>query len=244
MTEIPLNDEWTHISVLIDRSGSMQKLNPDNIAKELTNFIKTQNDDKVTVSASRFDNEYEKFLNYIPSSEFNITGKDIEPRGMTALTESLCRLIDDTGKELSNMTNERPGKVIVVVLTDGEENSSSGKYSGVNGKKLLKDKITHQKEKYNWVFFFMGTNIDAVTIGEELGIDKRTCITFDNDEEMCSNVIKCASKQVFDIRKLKRNDMLNESVLYNTAGFTKEQRDVVKKNIYSVLYDSVYHKNA
>jgi hypothetical protein len=90
---------------IIERNieGSILSLNPDNIAKELTNFIKEQEDGKVTVSVSRFDNEYEQFLNYVLSSEINITGEDIKPRGMTALTESLCRLIDDTGKELSEM---------------------------------------------------------------------------------------------------------------------------------------------
>jgi len=67
------------------------------------------------------------------------------------------------------MTDVRPGKVLIVVLTDGEENASQGIYSGENGRKLLFEKINHQKEIYNWVFFFMGTNIDAINTGKNIG---------------------------------------------------------------------------
>jgi hypothetical protein len=225
MTNVPLNNDWTHISVLIDRSGSMESLNTTTISAELTNFIKSQTGGKVTVTAARFDHEYEKFLNNLPASQVNINPDDIKPRGMTALTESLCRLIDDTGKELSELLDERPGKIFVVVLTDGEENSSTGKYSGSEGKKLLKEKITHQKQVYNWVFFFMGTNFDAVTTGQELGIDGRTCINFGADSVRCTQVLRNMSQQVNMTRQLKVEDMKNHQVLYNSAGFTQAQRD-------------------
>ena len=32
----PLNNDWTHIGVLIDHSGSMETLNPKSISLELT----------------------------------------------------------------------------------------------------------------------------------------------------------------------------------------------------------------
>lgn len=222
---VTLNNDWTYIGVLIDRSGSMSTLNPATISVELTQFIRSQTDGKVTVSAARFDDKYESFLQNVPASDVNITESDIEPRGMTALTESFCRLIDDVGTELSAMTDERPGKVIIVVLTDGEENSSQGKYAGPAGKKLLKEKITHQKEVYNWVFFFMGTNFDAVTTGNDFGIDPRTCINFGSNEDKCAQVLRTVSQQVSQVRRLTEDDMHQMETLYTSAAFNQNQRD-------------------
>ena len=62
MTNVILDDDWTYIGVLVDRSGSMRSLNPEVISKELTQFIKDQTGGKVTVTAARFDNEYEVFI--------------------------------------------------------------------------------------------------------------------------------------------------------------------------------------
>jgi hypothetical protein len=166
---VPLDDNWTYIGVLVDRSGSMQTLNPESVSKELTNFIKDQTGGKVTVTAARFDDQYEVFIKNELAQNVSITVEDIQPRNMTAFYQSFCKLIDDIGQELSVMTDVRPGKVLIVVLTDGEENASQGIYSGENGRKLLFEKINHQKEIYNWVFFFMGTNIDAINTGKNIG---------------------------------------------------------------------------
>lgn len=220
-----LNNDWTHIGVLIDRSGSMIALNPANISVELTQFIRNQTGGKVTVSAARFDDFYEPFLHNVPASDVNITEMDIQPRGMTALTESFCRFIDEVGAELSAMTDERPGKVIIAVLTDGEENMSKGQYAGPNGKKLLREKITHQREVYNWVFFFMGTNFDAVTTGNDLGIDMRTCINFGSNQDKCGEVLRTVSQQVSQLRTLSKEDMDEIDDVYNAIGFSQIQRE-------------------
>ncbi len=221
---VNLNNDWTHIGVLVDRSGSMASLNPSQISVELTNFIKSQTGGKVTVTAARFDNQYEMFLNAIPADQVNITADDIAPRGMTALTESFCRFIDDIGKELSELQNERPGKVIIVVLTDGEENASSGQYAGNSGKDILKDKITHQKDVYNWVFFFMGANFDAITVGKNIGIDQQTCINFGANPDKCSEVIRVASQQVSAVRSLDVNAMKSKHLRGMASAFSNEQR--------------------
>lgn len=187
---VPLDDNWTYIGVLVDRSGSMQILNPATISKELTNFIKDQTGGKVTVTAARFDDQYEIFIKNELAQNVTITEKDIEPRNTTAFYQSFCKLIDDIGQELADMTDVRPGKIIIVVLTDGEENASKGIYSGEEGRQLLFNKINHQKEVYNWVFFFMGTNqplveFDAIKTGNFIGIDEETCINFANTQDNC-----------------------------------------------------------
>ena len=222
---VHLDDDWTYIGVLVDRSGSMINLNPESVSKELTQFIKDQTGGKVTVTAARFDNEYEVFIKNELAENVSITANDIMPRNMTAFYQSFCRLIDDIGKELSDMTDVRPGKVVIVVLTDGEENNSQGIYSGENGRKLLFEKINHQKEVYNWVFFFMGTNIDAINTGKNIGIDQETCITFANTQENCSTVIKTASAQVSKLRTTSTTLFNNKENLKKHISFTTEQRN-------------------
>lgn len=238
MSTVTLNNNWTHIGVLIDRSGSMQTLNPTNTSRELTKFIQDQgnnvnNDNngdndvnqKVTVTIARFDDEYEVIVKNVLAKDTNISEEDIKPRNMTALYESFCRLIDEIGDELSEMTDERPGKVIIVVLTDGEENSSKGIYQGEDGRNLLMEKITHQKEKYNWVFFFMGTNIDALSTGKNIGIDIKTCINFGATQKQCSEVLRTTSAQVSAIRNLSQDIMMDKEKLMNYAGYSQSQRD-------------------
>lgn len=223
---VSLDNNWTHIGVLVDRSGSMHALNPASISKELTNFIKDQKDGKVTVTAARFDDEYEVFINKQLAYKVNITEEDIAPRNMTAFYQSFCRLIDDIGQELSDMKTVRPGKVIIVVLTDGEENASQGIYAGENGRQLLFNKINHQKDVYNWVFFFMGTNIDAIKTGSNIGIDEETCINFANTQDNCAKVIKSASAQVSKLRQGSVEVFNNKENVKKLAAFSNEQRTV------------------
>ncbi len=224
MSTVILDEDWTYIGVLVDRSGSMRSLNPEVISKELTQFIKDQTGGKVTVTAARFDNEYEVFIKNALAKDFSITEKDIEPRNMTAFYQSMCRLIDDIGIELASMTDVRPSKVVIVVLTDGEENASTGIYSGEQGRKLLFDKINHQKDIYNWVFFFMGTNFDAIKVGKNIGIDTETCINFANTQDNCSKVIQSASEQINKFRSCSSAVFSNKDELKEMIAFNDQQR--------------------
>lgn len=60
---------------------------------------------------------------------------------------------------------DRPTKVIVMIITDGAENSSR-KYSG----EQIKSMIKHQEDKYGWEFMFLGANIDAFAVAGNLGM--------------------------------------------------------------------------
>jgi hypothetical protein len=131
------------------------------------------------------------------------------------------------------MTDVRPGKVVIVVLTDGEENASQGIYSGENGRKLLFEKINLQKDVYNWMFFFMGTNIDAIKVGTKIGIDEETCINFANTQDNCATVIQTASAQVSKLRGASSEMFKDKENLKKFAAFSNQQRtscSTVKKN--------------
>ena len=60
---------------------------------------------------------------------------------------------------------QRPGLVCLVIVTDGEENSSR-EYT----KAQIKDMIQHQQDVYKWQFTFLGANQDAFAEAGDLGI--------------------------------------------------------------------------
>lgn len=101
----------------------------------------------------------------------------LEPRGSTPLYDALAVTIDATGRRLAAMKEaDRPKNVVFVIITDGEENASIT-YSA----KDVKDRITHQEEKYSWEFVFLGANQDALLEAQKIGINWTKAITFSGD---------------------------------------------------------------
>ena len=220
-TDNKVDYDWTYVSVLIDTSGSMQELNPANTSKQLTGLIREQTGGKVTVTAARFSEKYEVFIQNKLASEVNIAEEDIKPMGSTALYESFCKIIDDTSDCLNNFTDVKPGKIVVIVLTDGEENASKGEYSGKTGLSILTKKIT-EKQEQNWLFYFLGTNIDAIKMGTQFGITPQTCINYGNNQQGCTNVIRSTSQALSRMREQK-TPMTREQLI-NTSAYTKGER--------------------
>jgi hypothetical protein len=85
------------------------------------------------------------------------------------------------GKTIINVGNrlrdtveeERPEKVIFVIITDGLENSSK-EFTNYKVRQL----IHHQQHKYNWEFLFFGANIDAVMEADQIGINYCSAFNF------------------------------------------------------------------
>ena len=97
------------------------------------------------------------------------------PRGQTRLLDSAGRFITEVGEQLSALPEDkRPGHVICLIMTDGGENASrTWTWAGI------KALITQQREVYKWDFIFLGADIDAVDIGERMGMERKYAMTFD-----------------------------------------------------------------
>jgi len=219
------DNSWTYVGVLIDVSGSMESLNPKNTSSQLTGLIKEQTGGKVTVTAARFNEKYEVFIENKNASEVNITEQDIKPDGCTALYESFCKIIDDVDNSVKNMTVSKPDKVVIIVLTDGEENSSKGIYANNSGRELLNQKIK-EKQETNWIFYFLGTNIDAIKTGAGLGIAQQTCINYTPSQVGCTNVIKSTSEALKRARfskGLRTVDIIQEAAFTNIERVNSNQ---------------------
>jgi hypothetical protein len=83
---------------------------------------------------------------------------------------------------------DRPSKVIVLIITDGEENSSE-EYTD----RQIKDMVKHQQEVYNWQFLFFGANIDSFSTADALGISVDMAANYSPTEEGTQSIYSVMS---------------------------------------------------
>ena len=72
---------------------------------------------------------------------------------------------------------DRPGKTIFVITTDGMENASR-RYTYQQVQKMVK----HQQGKYGWEFLFPGANMDAISVARSFGIREDRAVRYSCDE--------------------------------------------------------------
>lgn len=185
------DSNYTALLVIVDRSGSMSSIKSD-AEGGLNTLIASQAEVEghCTVKLVQFDDVYDVVW---PSTDVRDQPRyTLVPRGSTALLDAMGRAITDFGKELAGMPeSRRPGKVLVVVVTDGFENASR-EWSWTTVNKL----VTEQKEKYAWEFTFIGANQDAVLTGHRLGIERDKSITFTASAAGTSNVYSSLANNV------------------------------------------------
>lgn len=193
-----MNTNYTDITIVLDRSGSMGSIAHDVIGG-INTFIDTQKKQpgKATLTLVQFDNVYEIVHNAVDITAVpHLTSDTYKPRGMTALLDAIGRTVVDTGKRLEKMPEaERPGKVLFVIMTDGEENvSTEMTYEKV------KEMTEHQKTKYNWDFIFLGANIDVKKYADNLGINSNNAIKFNSTSKGMNTTYAVLSSAVSDYR--------------------------------------------
>ncbi len=167
------NPDLRHIAVVLDRSGSMQSVKSDTEGG-LKAFLAEQASapGTTTVSLYQFDTEYEPV--YENRALADVPEYRLVPRGGTALLDAVGRTISTVGAQLAAKTeDDRPGEVIVVILTDGEENQSR-EFSLTTVKQM----ITSQQDTYGWKFVFLGADQDAFEAAGGMGIARGTTLSY------------------------------------------------------------------
>jgi hypothetical protein len=98
----------------------------------------------------------------------------------------------------------RPSKTIMVVATDGEENSS------VQTKlATVKEMIESKQEHEQWEMVFLGANQDAVMEGTNLGFRADSSMTFDPTTDSVASMAAATSRFVSDVRRGSRKGFTN-----------------------------------
>lgn len=162
-----MREDLTEVVIVLDRSGSMDKIRQD-MKGGLNRFLEEQKKEpgECQVTLVQFDNEYEVVHAGVALKD--VPPVELVPRGMTALRDALGRTINSVGERLEEMPEEqRPGKVVFLIITDGLENASR-EFSA----EQVREMIERQQRDYSWLFVYLGANQDAFAVGQDLGVQQ------------------------------------------------------------------------
>lgn len=167
-----------HVSVLLDRSGSMASVVDDTIGG-FNSFIKEQasvsGDCRVTLVQFDSQDVHDVVFDAIPPREvMPLTAHTYQPRGGTPLLDAVGSVIQSLDKRVA----VDPGEVqLVAIITDGYENSS---------RRFSKEEIAGMvtlREKGEWTFVFMGADIDAYGEASTIGIAGGRAARYDQSSD-------------------------------------------------------------
>ena len=215
-TETTINTKPTHMIVVLDRSGSMQSIGKATV-EGLNTLIKEQKgaEGEAVMTLVQFDNEYQIDYKSKPIKEVAdlVYGETFVPRGMTALYDAIGKTIADI---------DTTDDVVLVIVTDGAENSSR-EFT----REIVFEKI-EEKKKAGWNVLFLAANQDAMRTGGSLGIDANNSMSFNANAGSVNASYSNISGKLSSYRssKLSANFDANVGTLFN---FTDADRKDINK---------------
>lgn len=211
-----MRQDYTDVTVVLDRSGSMESIRSE-MEGGFASFVRKQQalPGHCLLTMVQFDGEaIEVCYTGRPLADVGHLG--LEPRGMTPLLDATAFSIRATGQRLAGLAeSERPGQVLVLIITDGQENDSVE--TTVDA---LRQMIEHQRERYQWEFIYLGANVDALMEGGQIGIPATHNVNFDADEAGVMASWQLLDKKLASLRSGNRQDL----------AFMPEERQRMKRD--------------
>lgn len=192
----------THYILIMDESGSMSNAKQETLTainEQIENCRKIASEmgeDAISLSLSFFNTHVKKlFVRQNPARIGLLTSVDYKPDGYTALLDAVGMSIQETESKI--LPND---DVVMLVLTDGQENASQ-----FFTFRQIAQQIERLKATGKWTFSFMGADIDAWDLASRLSISNSEVISLkkENLGEEMKNVQEYMSTYMNE--KLKGN---------------------------------------
>ena len=174
-----MNRDLTEIVFILDCSGSMAGLEDDTVGGFNAMVEKQKKEPgKALLSAVLFSNDCKVVYDRVDIQKVEpMTGSQYCVGGCTALLDAIGSAVH----HISNVhkyarEEDRPGKTIFVITTDGMENASR-RYNYADVQKM----VQHEQEKYGWEFLFLGANMDAISAARRFGIPEERAVRYECD---------------------------------------------------------------
>jgi uncharacterized protein YegL len=191
-------NDLTELVFILDRSGSMAGLESDTIGG-FNGLIDKQKkvDGKAFVTTVLFDNQQKTVHDRIDLTEVApMTEKEYYVGGSTALLDAVGDTVTHIEKIHKYVRPEDvPAHTMVVITTDGMENSSH-RWRAADVKKLVE-----KKKEGGWEFLFLGANIDAVSEAARFGIDADRAVRYCNDSVGVRKNFSAVGKAMASLRR-------------------------------------------
>jgi hypothetical protein len=165
----------TLVTLLLDRTGSMEAIRDDTIGAFNT-YLDTlkQDGESLYFTLIQFDSmSVDKLYVNEPIKDVpQLTRETFVPRASTPLIDAAYKTIKAVEKAVSGNPSN---KVVICIQTDGQENSST-EYSWDALNALIKEKF-----EAGWQFNFMGAGIDAYQQASRMGISADQTVAYSKD---------------------------------------------------------------
>lgn len=211
-----------HTYFLLDRSGSMESIAGD-VVGGFNTFVASQQADgpDAVMTLIQFDTQdpFEVLADAVSIGEVPaLTRTSFQPRGGTPLLDAVGQTIGTaTDRQASRKAAAEPEEeILVVIFTDGEENSSST-YSGEAIRQLIA-----AKEALGWTFAYLGANQDAFATGAKLGIDRGNVLNYVADTRGADMAFSDLSTNVSSKRAKMRRGAAHRGAVFMESTAAQE----------------------
>ena len=171
----------THFSIVLDRTGSMQVIRQDTI-DGFNSFLNEQKSqpNSATFTLVQFDSlqpfqvvhEFTD-IRLVPA----LTLETYVPRGYTPLYDAVGRSITHLKARLLSLPEElRPSQIVVVIVTDGMENTSR-QFTGSQVRQMVAE-----ARASGWHFVFLSADESEITDGKSLHVAPSNAAAFSKNK--------------------------------------------------------------
>ena len=174
-----MNNNLTELVFILDRSGSMAGLEADTIGGFNAMVEKQKKEPgQALLSAVLFSGDSALLYDRADLQKVEpMTERQYRVGGCTALLDAIGGAVHHIAMVHKYAREEdRPGKTVFVITTDGMENVSRA-YSYEQVQRMVK----HEQEKYGWEFLFLGANMDAISAARNFGIRSDRAVRYECD---------------------------------------------------------------
>ena len=234
-TRVPV----VHAIFVKDHSGSMGQNTPDGGQKRwelaMSNFneqlvkIKRESDEvKTTVTIVEFDDRVmvdshmlSEIQNGPASRDFSYDVRDVAELkswwvgGSTALRDAIGAAVQLGSVLMSNNADIEDQSVLVMILTDGEENNSV-EWSD----EMIKSKIKELEDSGKWTFTFMGGQLQASDMITKMGFSRGNTMSMSQTTASYSSSAKMSSDGLDKYYTMRKTGLKGTKEF-----FTEEEED-------------------
>ena len=204
------------ITVLLDRSGSMQQ-GKDDFVGGLKSFINDQkNSDPTNFTLVQFDsnNPFELVFDGVDVNSVDVDKVELVPRGGTPLLDAIGKTIAHIEERVKEQKEIQP---LLMIITDGCENQSHEW-----NKERVRNAIKEKQD--SWKIMFLGADIDAYEEAEDLGIHANSTAKVSKTSRGINSAYSSMSAGITRM-KSAYDAGLTRSVALNVVNYTDEEKE-------------------